>query len=153
MSVCDGDVFWLLSTATSLNTKVDAFWHMNYRWTWASCPSLFWISKKVLPSSACGNTVCICDTVDVWVSLGVRAPEEAAGQTQMNEIMMSRAVITFLSLRRGEETEEGWEGFDWYLFPLHPSVSRVRKVPLRESIYNPKGYKTRLPLRLSFQAP
>lgn len=42
--------------------------------------------------------MCKCDAVGVRASLGACAPEEAAGQIKMDEIMMSGVVITFLSL-------------------------------------------------------
>lgn len=106
---CDSDVFWLLSTSTSLNTEVNAFRRMNYRWTWPSCPPLLWISKAVLPASPGGNLLCVSLTVGAC-SRGGRLKKKKY------EIMMSRVVITFLPLNggRGRRNSRGvvW-GFLW----------------------------------------
>ncbi len=118
---CDSDVFWLLSTATSLNTEVNALC-MNYKWAWQSCPSFLWISKEALPASLGGNIVFVCksDSVSRCVGVCVCAPEEALRQIKMDKIIIGRVVVTFLPLyggrgRVGAEKEWWWWGASCYI--------------------------------------
>ena len=87
---------------------------MNYRW---SCPSPLWISNVVLPASPGGNIVYVSVSVDVGERQCVRelSRKKAVRQIKMDEIVMSRVVITFLPLNGGRERvgmEEGWGRFN-----------------------------------------
>lgn len=83
---------------------------MNYRWTRPSCPSPLWISNVVLPASPGGNIVCVSVGVGQRQCVCVLSRKKAVRQIKMDEIMMSRVVITFLPLNggRGRVGRRGW---------------------------------------------